>query len=695
MTKQYYSERRSSILLIFVIISLLVSESYAQQRATFFSGKSTDAEICDEFCYYYLKGFKRRIPDSTAKKMTKQECYDRCLVDTFASKHGTPQDMLAKNTLQCRQNHAIMSIKEGPKLQSSDHMRHADFDGAFRCNPDDFTVRAEKSQRRYGHRMYYNANTAFRRSLVRPLNIILAVVYLTGLRGQLWSVYPSPELKNSAAMNCFNKTLYRTADGTCNSLQMPLMGSVGTPFVHALQSTNPHPIELPSPEAVAAIMKRPPGGDSNPKVLAPFSQLATAWIQFMTHDWFQHDVRAANRTVQQNQVTHWWDASQIYGSNQKQIDAIRVPGGKIFLDANEELDYDYRNRPRTGFQPNFWIGLHVFHTIFAREHNWIVDKLTSEYPQLTDDEKFEVARLCISATLAKIHTVEWTPTLLDNLALKMTMYNQWFGVVETAKKILPNWQSVLFSPIYKRIIAPSFGKFSTKDTLYNTSFFITEEFISVYRMHPLLPESLTVEDGTTYSLPDMTFVDARQLQPVKTTSTFLKALCVSPARALALQNYPAPLYDLQVPGRGTLNLAALDIQRDRERGLPRYNDARRQLLLEPYKKLGDLTDNPEELALLKSVYTDIEQVDFLVGSLVDKDRPDGFAFGIVPFHIFVVMASRRVFSDRFFQEDFNDLHYTKWGVNYVNDIDLRTILNRHFPEYKNIIPENPFMNWKV
>ena len=66
------------------------------------------------------------------------------------------------------------------------------------------------------------------------------------------------------------------------------------------------------------------------------------------------------------------------------------------------------------------------------------------------------------------------------------------------------------------------------------------------------------------------------------TEVFLQALSKTPARTLSLRNYPYTLYDLDVPGRGKINLAEIDLTRDRERNLPRYNDARRQLLLEPY-----------------------------------------------------------------------------------------------------------------
>ena len=65
-----------------------------------------------------------------------------------------------------------------------------------------------------------------------------------------------------------------------------------------------------------------------------------------------------------------------------------------------------------------------------------------------------------------------------------------------------------------------------------------------------------------------------------TTKTLLKSLSQTPARTLSLRNYPYELYDLDIPGRSEkLNLAEIELVRDRERNLPRYyNDVRRQLL---------------------------------------------------------------------------------------------------------------------
>ncbi len=184
-----------------------------------------------------------------------------------------------------------------------------------------------------------------------------------------------------------------------------------------------------------------------------------------------------------------------------------------------------------------------------------------------------------------------------------------------------------------------------------------------------MPDELDI-DGQNFSLHDFSFKDARKLTE-KSNATevlFLQALFNTPARALSLTNYPYSLYDLNIPGRGMVHLAEFDLTRDRERNrLPRCNDARRQLLLRPYSSLDDLTDsNEEELDLLKSVYTDIEQVDFMVGCLVDKERPEeGFTFGIVPYQIFIVTVTRRLTSDRFFQEGLTQENYSLWGINYV------------------------------
>lgn len=530
------------------------------------------------------------------------------------------------------------------------------------------------------------------------------VYYLIGLRGQLFVDYPWHE-EPSAGVSCDNEASikYRSADGTCNDLSMPQMGAVGTPFVRNLKPTPAHENGYADAATVAEILRRPADAKEDPKKRAPFSTMVAAWIQFMTHDWFAHDPTqngGDDDAVATNQVTHWWDASQMYGSSEHQKAVVRneTTGGKLRLDDDGELDYDEDGVALTGFTDNFWPGLHVLHTLFAREHNYIVDQLSTLYPDTTDDERFEIARLCVSAVLAKIHTIEWTPTLLDNEVSTIALNVNWWGLNGALSEWFDMGRMEKWKWILDTLITPSFGE---GIAMYNTSFFMTEEFVAVYRMHTLMPDELTVESGdetstastTSYSLKDLTFADARTLEPQDTSSKFLKSIGTTPSGTLGLKNYPDEFFDLEMPGGAKVSLAQIDIERDRERGLPRYNDARRQLLLDPYTSFDDFVADEEDKALLRTVYSDVDQVDLVIGCLLDKDGPIGFAFGMVAYHIFLVMASRRILSDRFFQDMFTEEHYTAFGVDYVNKATFREIVLRHFPEHESIVPENPFMTW--
>ncbi|CAM9820815.1 unnamed protein product, partial [Laminaria digitata] len=73
-----------------------------------------------------------------------------------------------------------------------------------------------------------------------------------------------------------------------------------------------------------------------------------------------------------------------------------------------------------------------------------------------------------------------------------------------------------------------------------------------------------------------------------------------PCGALVLLNYPdffrkvPPTNDAGVPQPDALvDLAVLDIYRDRSRGVPRYNDMRRAMNMNPIKKWSDLTKDKE------------------------------------------------------------------------------------------------------
>jgi hypothetical protein len=60
--------------------------------------------------------------------------------------------------------------------------------------------------------------------------------------------------------------------------------------------------------------------------------------------------------------------------------------------------------------------------------------------------------------------------------------------------------------------------------------------------------------------------------------------------------------------------------------------------------------------------------------------PPGFGFSDTAFRIFILMASRRLKSDRFIAQDFTPEVYTPEGIAWVNDNSLVSMLLRHFPK---------------
>lgn len=63
----------------------------------------------------------------------------------------------------------------------------------------------------------------------------------------------------------------------------------------------------------------------------------------------------------------------------------------------------------TGDNQNSWAGVTILQELFVREeHNYIVQKMSQEYPRMQDEQLFNAARLVIAALVAKVHTADWT-----------------------------------------------------------------------------------------------------------------------------------------------------------------------------------------------------------------------------------------------------------------------------------------------
>jgi hypothetical protein len=518
----------------------------------------------------------------------------------------------------------------------------------------------------------------------------------------------------------------RTTDGTSNDLQYPRMGAVGCRFGRnvPLQHTVPDTANLlvPNPRTVSReLMTRE---QFQPATI--LNLLAAAWIQFMVHDWFVHkrsktefidvptqpgdDFGALRvpRSVPEpapagstrppayaNLNSHWWDASQVYGCDAEMAAKLRTQNnGKLRIEPTGLLPVDPETGVNfSGFTDNWWIGLAMLHTLFTLEHNYICDLLAHQNPRWTDEQLFRKAKLINSALMAKIHTIEWTPAIIPNSIIATAMNVNWSGLAGE------DLQDALAFLDDKELLGGIVG--STADH-HTAPYSLTEEFVSVYRMHPLIPDDFAFHSAVTgrllekRELPELSGRKTPAIAERLTMPDLFYSFGTCHPGAVTLHNYPRHLQNLTRDDGEHLDLAAVDILRDRERGVPRYNQFRRLLHKDPVRSFDELSDNPEWRKQLRTVYdNDLEKVDLMTG-LYAEPLPPGFGFSETAFRIFILMASRRLKSDRFFTDDFRPEVYTEFGIDYIRKNSMLTVVKRHFPQLGRSLEgvKNAFAPWK-
>jgi hypothetical protein len=504
----------------------------------------------------------------------------------------------------------------------------------------------------------------------------------------------------------------RTTDGSYNDLSCPFMGKAGTRFGRntPLADTVPDTANLMNPSPRTVSLELFTRTQFQP---VPFlNVLAAAWIQFQVHDWFVHQkgswdkahlvplpasdnwherpmripitpadppkVAGSTRPPAYiNENSHWWDSSQVYGSDatgQKNIRTgqdgkIRVgPDGRLPIDQITGLEI-------TGMTDNGWVGLSLLHGLFALEHNAVCDRLKQRNPGWNDERLFQQARLIVSALIAKIHTVEWSTSILPRPLVSTGLRANWRGLLRETQNVLTGLQD-------NDILAGIPGS----PTEHHTApYAMTEEFVSVYRMHPLMPDEYVIRSLANgaelgrYELPEMAGQRGRQIVRRFDIPDLLYSLGIAHPGAIRLHNYPRHLQNFVKDSGERFDMATVDIMRDRERGVPRYNQFRRMVHKQPYDTIEEMTDNPQWAQEIKHVYNnDIEKVDLMVG-LMAEPLPEGMGFSDTAFRIFLLMASRRLKSDRFLSKDYRPEVYTKEGIEWVENNTMIDVLKRHFP----------------
>jgi len=341
---------------------------------------------------------------------------------------------------------------------------------------------------------------------------------------------------------------------------------------------------------------------------------------------------------QVNQITHWLDSSQVYGSSVREQRNLRTGRGGRLLDAGgsgESLlpgdqgeesctgDCFRAGDSRVNEQPN----LSVLHTVFMREHNRVAAELQRLNPGWSDEKIFQEAKRFVNAEYQHI------------------VYNEWLPVV-LGKKFMNTYGLFPLSSGYSQD--------------YDTSFDprITNEFsAAAFRFgHSLIPNIINVYNRVGNQVnPSFDLKQAFNKPQLLRLAGMMDGLIAGLTRDSS-QSFDSGFVDgitnhLFSGGQNGLDLVAINLQRGRDHGIPGYNQYRQICGLGRADSFSQLSrqmsvQRTQELA---ATYDNVDDIDLFIG-LVSERPQSGALVGPTTLCIVGDQFARLKKGDRYFYE---------------------------------------------
>ena len=496
-----------------------------------------------------------------------------------------------------------------------------------------------------------------------------------------WEEAGSIITTNTQSISCRFPTLflYRTIDGTCNNLRNPRLGSAGSALRRLVPaayedgknsprgtlqaqdnkySLNPFLPPFPSPR----IISRKVVFDMIKGEL-PLTHVLMQWGQFLDHDVdltpeleeecegctfteVCHPIRVINvddsfgigtpnngnclpfrRSLsvyqeetplynppreQVNDLTSFIDGSTIYGSRPAQALKLRqLTGGLLRVGRNIPYhgnpslpidDDDVVSCPNVmdcflcgDIRCNEQVSLTVMHTLWLREHNRCAGKLAGINPFWNDERLYQTCRKIVGALIQKITYEDFLPKLLGSSNLNRFIGN-YNGYNSDVDPTIPNSFSTAAFRFGHSLIQNEFKRLGSGYSYLSIgSLGLRDAFFR--------PQAYEESLGTDPITRGLLSVNSRSIDE------FLNIV-------LTTQLFETDL----APG---MDLAALNIQRGRDHGLPTYTVFRNFCL----EKFG-ITPEPDfqndiTHARIMKLYGSVDNADLWLAGLAERRLPGG------------------------------------------------------------------------
>ena len=230
-----------------------------------------------------------------------------------------------------------------------------------------------------------------------------------------------------------------------------------------------------------------------------------------------------------------------------------------------------------------------FHTLFVREHNRICDELKEQDASLSDEELYQKARKMVGGIIQNIVYKEWLPAQGVSLP-EYQGYN-------------PNMDPSIFNVF-------SAAAFRLGHTLINSTILrMDNNGNEISRGNSTLRES---------------FFQPTEVRLAGGIDPFLIGMATQMQQELDCKIVDdVRNFLFGTPDQGGLDLAAININRGRERGLPDYNTVREDFGLPRVNTFMDITNDPETARILDQISGgDINNIDPWVGMLAEYHMPN-------------------------------------------------------------------------
>jgi len=292
---------------------------------------------------------------------------------------------------------------------------------------------------------------------------------------------------------------------------------------------------------------------------------------------------------------------------------------------------------------NEQLGLTSMHTLWLREHNRIADKIKkamgSAYNDEYEDIVFQLARRRVIAEVQAITWHEWLPVLIGHHHMNNRLRKDIYQYNPHVEPSISNEFSVLYRVGHSMIndvllrLDSSFRPSAWGDSSLREAFFQPQKLLDKGGIEPLLAGLLRQRSQKVDS------------QIVEDLRSFLFTEAV---------------------GSAGLDLAAFNIQRGRDHGLPSYTHLRQGFGLSPD---FERAISPDNLNKLHAAYGgDMHAIDAWLGALLERPVP-GALVGELLQKVIGDDFNRLRIGDRYWYEkilkdpsDFGDFGDAYWGV---------------------------------